>query len=446
MSALGAYEALYALAPLRDSEITSYLLKFKGLFKSADGPARFMRSVRESKTLDLLRAPLILAIAVGLYADRPTMVPSTVSELYHRMIEELLDRHAFRHERRPDASLLAYQRNDKYQLLREFALSAARESGNFADFTRAGLDRFAADLAPRLDAVDDGKAMVAEIIRHSGLLSDAGHDDLWHYAHRSIQEFLAAEELRLSDNSDGILLERANDPNWRQALQSYTAGQEARQVDDFLCQLAERNSELAAYCLQAARPSDDAARTVLDALEPITDGRLGALAAATRSPRVSVRAMAVERLSRAIHSRDVFPPTSASVDDMLPLLETIADTNAAEIAGLMPHTIRLLPDDPRLVKPLWQCLGADGIEHLKGCDEIVLRLLTLVMEPNAFAELERQDPHDRSFLGTIRPQAYPFKKGLSPDHNLVTLLAWADYLSIAPGLLTWRESRCDVPA
>jgi hypothetical protein len=45
------------------------------------------------------------------------------------------------------------------------------------------------------------------------------------------------------------------------------------------------------------------------------------------------------------------------------------------------------------------------------------------MEPNAFAELERQDPHDRDFLTTMRLQAYPFKDGLRRDDNLVTLLA-----------------------
>src|ERR1700733_4304685 len=300
MAALGGQEAVCALAPLRDSEITSYLLKFKGLFKSVDGPGKFMRSVRESKTLDLLRAPLILAIAVGLYADRPTMIPSTVSELYHRMIEELLDRHAFRHERRPDQSLLKYRRSDKYRFLREFSLYAAQDSANFADFTRADLERFGTSLAPRLDDVSNGKAMVAEVIEHSGLLSDAGHGGLWHYAHRSIQEFLAAEELREQGDGDGILLDRANDLNWRQAIQFYTAGEEARKVDDFLCQLAKRNSELAAHCLQVARPSDEAARTVLGALEPVTGTRLGALAAATRSPRVPVRSMAVGRLCAAI--------------------------------------------------------------------------------------------------------------------------------------------------
>jgi hypothetical protein len=433
LSAFSTQNALYALAPLRDSEIISYLLKFKALFKAVDGPARFMRSVRESGTLDLLRAPLILAIALGLYADRPTLIPSTVFELYHQMIEELLDRHAFRHEHRPDQSLLRFRRSDKYRFLREFALHAAQVSGNFADFPDADMHAFAVNLAPRLDAVGDGKAMVSEILNHSGLLSEAGHDRLWHFAHRSVQEFLAAEELRLRGDGDGILLDRASDLNWRQAVQFYTAGQEARQVDDFLRQLAKRNSELAAHCLRAARPSDETARTVLDALEPVTNGKLPALATATRSPRVSVRAMAVERLSEAIRSGHILAASSAG-EGLLPLLDTISDTGAAEIAALVPHVISNVPDDPRLAGPLWRCLNADGIEHSPVCGEIVRRLLTMVMEPNAFAELERQDPHDREFLTKLRSQAYPFTspRALSPDHNLVTLLAWAHYLGVSP--------------
>lgn len=434
MAALGPQEGVYSLAPLRDSEISSYLLKFKGLFKSVDGPARFMRSVREAKTLELLRAPLVLAIAVGLYADRPTMIPSTISELYHRMIEELLDRHAFRHERRPDESLLMYRRTDKYRFLREFALHAARQSSNFSDFTRASLAAFGVDLAPRLEDAGDGKAMVTEIIDHSGLLCEAGHGELWHYAHRSIQEFLAAEELRLHGDGDRTLLDRANDLNWRQAIQFYTAGEEARKVDNFLGGLAKRNSELAAHCLQAAKPSDDTARAVLDALEPITDTSLSALAAATRSPRVPIRTMAAKRLRNAIiHSQGLFASSNASTDDLLPLLDTIAKANAAEIAALVPQVVRNLPDDPRLVAPLWECLRADGIQmREQECGEIVRRLLTMVMEPNAFAELERQEPYEWDFLAPLRSRAYPFSDALPRDHNLVTLLAWAEFLSVSP--------------
>jgi hypothetical protein len=70
--------------------------------------------------------------------------------------------------------------------------------------------------------------------------------------------------------------------------------------------------------------------------------------------------------------------------------------------------------------------------HRAEAKEMVRRLLAIVMEPDGFTELQRQDPHDREFLTTLRPQAYPFKSALGSDHNLVTLLAWADYLNVVP--------------
>jgi hypothetical protein len=119
-------------------------------------------------------------------------------------------------------------------------------------------------------------------------------------------------------------------------------------------------------------------------------------------------------------------------DSMLPLLNSLAGTNAAEIAVLVPQLVGL-PDDPRLVEPLWRCLTAPGIEGLPECRQIVQHLLTLVEDPNALAELERQDRYGRDFLTSeIRWRAYPFNRGLEPSHNLVTLLAWAEYVGVAP--------------
>ena len=95
-------------ARLRDrrclAEIVGYVQKFRHKFKTADGPAQFMRSVRGSgktganRTIDLLRAPLVLAMAVGLYAHRPTRIPNTIAKLYQAMIEEMLERHGFKQE------------------------------------------------------------------------------------------------------------------------------------------------------------------------------------------------------------------------------------------------------------------------------------------------------------------------------------------------------------
>jgi hypothetical protein len=63
----------------------------------------------------------------------------------------------------------------------------------------------------------------------------------------------------------------------------------------------------------------------------------------------------------------------------------------------------------------------------------VERLLTIASDPDGLAELQRQEPYVRPFLTEPdRRRAYPFTAGLALDSNLVTLLAWADHLGVAP--------------
>lgn len=422
-----------SLAPLRNSEIFSYLDKTRRLFKSADGPENFMQAVRASRTLDLHRVPLVLAMSVGLYSRRDYFeIPSSIAELYQTMIREMLDRHSFRRD--PGGKALLFQVADKERFLREFSLHAIEQSGGFDDFDRTDLVAFCESLAPQLNAVrGDPARLVDEIIDRSGLLTDIAESGSYVFAHRSIQEYLMAEQLRRRDDGDAFLHGRAMDQEWRQVIQFYTAGQEPRRIDGFLENLSARNPELAAYCLAGALASNEVAGVVLDTLEPIDGIRLPPLAAATLSPRVPVQEMAVERLRKVLLTQgsEIFA-INADVDALLPLLGSLAGTNAAEIAALMPKVIAEIPDDPRLVEPLWRCLTAPGIERREECHLIVRRLLNLVMEPNSLAELARQDRYDRDFLSAdVRRRAYPFDAGLHRDHNLVTLLAWAEYLGVS---------------
>ena len=422
-----------SLAPLRNSEIFSYLDKIRGKFKTPNGPESFMQAVRASGTLDLHRIPLILAMSVGLYARKDYFeIPSSIADLYRAMIREMLDRHSFRRDH--GGAALCFQVGDKYRYLREFSLHAAEKSDGFDDFDKPELITFAKSLAPQLDAVRDPEGMVDEIIERSGLLTDVAEGGTYVFAHRSIQEFLVAEQLRMRADGNEFLLRRATEREWRQVVQFYAAGQEQQQIDEFLENLSQHNPELAAYCLAGAKPSTQVAGAVLDALEPIDDVRFVALAAATMSPRVPVQELAIDRLQDALtRSGYTLSAGSADVDGMLPLLGSLAGTNAAQIAALVPRIIADLPDDPRLVEPLWRCLTAPGIERLPECQAIVRRLLILVIDPNSLEELARQDRYDRDFLTKeIRWQAYPFNEGLDYRHNLVTLLAWADYLSVTP--------------
>jgi hypothetical protein len=420
------------LAPLRNSEIFSYLDKLRQKFKAVGGPEGFMQAVRASGTLDLHRVPLILAMSVGLYARKDYYeIPSSIAELYEKMVKEMLDRHRFKGD--PVGAALAFQVGDKYRFLREFALHSARESQGFDEFSKADLLKFAMRLAPHLNAVSGPQAFVEEIIQRSGLLSDVGEGGRYVFAHRSIQEFLAAEELRLAGDG-GFLLSRARDPEWRQVTQFYAAGLEQWQANEFLPELSLRNPELAGFCLASAKESDEVAATLLSALQQPSSLQLPALAAATMSPRVSVQQMAINDLQHALSGpHSPLSTISGDVDGMLPLLNSLAGTNAAQIAGLVPQIIEQVPDDPRLVEPLWRCLTAQGIESLSASRAIVGRLLALATTPDGFEELARQESYTHSNLtDDIRRHAYPFTSGLNQDHNLVTLLAWADYLHVTP--------------
>jgi hypothetical protein len=464
---------LCALAPLKDSDIMTYLNRFgyqqrfsylkkqPPLFKSELGPLRFFEAIRDGDKIDLLRVPLVLAMAVSLYAEAPELIPSTIGELYRQMVEEMLDRHSFRtvpasmsrtsgpHVRsragvtwhaaqrhrnsQSRYSLNEFQVIDKYSLLRQWALEAAKQTGTFGDFSRERLEKFAVGRADSLNMAGRPESFVEEIIAHSGLLSSAGRDDQWHYAHRSIQEFLAAQELRL-DGAASFLLARGNSLDWRQAIQFYVAGQEARQIDGFLRTLAIRNPELAVRCLQGCRPSVQAAREGLDCLTVSSREDVAALAAATHCPLEAVRALAIARLKEAIlDPAGVFYEANIEIDEMLPLLDSLSRTNAADIAAVLPAIIDRLPDDPRLVRPLWRCLDTDGISRYpRESTQIVMRLLRLAMNQVAFNELLVHERRNPEFLAESRAKAYPFSHGLEYDHDLVTLLTWADYLNVSP--------------
>ena len=422
-----------SLAPLRNSEIYSYLDKIRRVFKSPEGPENFMRAVRASGTLDLLRIPLILAMSVGLYARRDYFeIPASIAELYKAMIREMLDRHSFRRD--PGGKALRFQVDDKYRYLREFALYAAKRPGGFDEFAKSDLIQFAARLAPQLNAVREPEGMVGEIIARSGLLTDVSDSFTYVFAHRSIHEFLVAEQLRISPDGGQSLLGEAANPSWRQVIQFYSAGKEQQQIDEFLRRLSAVSPELAAYCLTGAKPSDHVATGVLDALKPVDGSRIPALAAATMSPRLAVQELAVQRLYEVLSiPGNSILSAGADVDGMLPFLNSLVRANDTEIAGLVPRVIAEIPDDPRLVEPLWRCLTVAGIERLPECDAIVRRLLSLVTEPNSLTELTRQPHQEHNFLTSeLRWRAYPFTNGIDREHNLVTLLSWAEFLGVTP--------------
>jgi len=289
----GVAETVCTLAPLRDADIVAYLDLRRAEFRTPGGPERFLEAVVASGTLELHRLPLIIAMSVGMFAH-----PRSTATLFQRMIIELLDRHSFRFgPTTPSAN--RFNPTEKYRLLLEFALYTAVSGFGFHEFTHTELLDFATRLRPRLETVrrEEIAAFVAEIIDRSGLIvatSDTGYI----FAHRSIQEYLASEELvRAGADGARTLLERATDPEWRQVIVYYAAQLDMPRADGFLQALHALDLNLATRCLAVADASDESARVVLDALGQDDPAHVESLVnVATTAPRESVRQMAVGRL------------------------------------------------------------------------------------------------------------------------------------------------------
>ena len=427
-------ETVSRLVPLRDSEVFAYLDKLRRKFKVAGGPETFMSAVRASGTLDLHRTPLILAMSVGLYARKDFYeIPRSIAKLYRTMIEEMLDRQRFRFD--PGGGAVVLPVDDKYRFLREFALDRVLGSGGFDDFGRREMADFATGLAPSLREVRDPLVLVAEVADRSGLVDDVSEAGRYVFAHRSLHEYLVAEELLALPDGEATLLDRATDPEWRQVVLFFAAGLDQRRGDVFLPALAARSTTLAGHCLARAEPSDCVAEPILDGLLADDTDHLTALVAATTSPRRSVQEMAVRRLEHRLQGsmRNVRAAFHGDVEGMLPLLNALSGSNAVRIAGLVPQIVATLGDDPRLVEPLWRCLTVPGIERAAATRAIVERLLVIAMNTDGFAALMLQEPYTRPFLDrSVRDRAYPFDNALPKMCNLVTLLTWAEYLDALP--------------
>jgi hypothetical protein len=448
-------DRVYALAPLRDEEILSYLYRLRDRFARVDGPEYFMAAVRASGSLNLHRTPLVLSMSVGLYAGREFFeIPHSIAELYDTMIREMLNRHAFRHgdEHTPIAN--AFRGDDKTRLLRELALTLAWKDG-FGPFRRSRVLAVARTLQPMLINVPSDRvtAFVDEIIERSGLLSPVVEDQ-YEFAHRSIQEHLVAAEL-LRTGEDGLrrLRERATSREWRQVVVFFTAAADQRVVGPLLATLAEADPVLAGGCLAGADCVEAYARPILDQLAGMLSDRdlalpaMAALLSASTSPRPAVQEAAQEliyrTLGRVADQSEGLRPLGGDVEAVLGVIAMLVDRAgpAPMTRALVGQLSAVVPDDPRLVEPAWRVLTDPGLLRLvdsgEGADEatrrLVERLLVLAMDPACLDELQRQPPRAPAFATPERRrQVYPFRGGVDPASNLVTLLCWADELGVEP--------------
>ncbi|MBV1849967.1 NACHT domain-containing protein [Catellatospora tritici] len=440
---------VFRLAPLRSVEIYEYLDRLRSKFKAATGPEAFIAAVRLSGTLELHRVPLILAMSVGRFAHKEFFdIPHSIAQLYKLIVEEMVDRHRHRSDTQGAANV--FRPEDKCRLLREFALSAATTEIAFDEFTRRDLLAAARPLAGarkfRKVPLSDVDAFVEEILEHAGIIVPVSKDDdRYVFAHRSIQEYLVAEELsREPQVGMRVILGKAQDQTWWQVILFFMAMMDQSQASQTLAALSRIDLRLAGHCLGVCEALEDDALPVIQALaDRLLRGEgdlavdLAALVAGASSPMSAIQGATVhhvrETLSELIDRNPTVSLLGGDANALLTVLATVVAANAHETAPLVSKIAMAIPDDPRLVEPLWRCLAIPGIETEPAARDIVDRLLRLAVDQECCVELLHQDPFKPAFVQEQdRSAAYPFKQGLPINSTLVTLLAAADVLSVAP--------------
>lgn len=292
------------------------------------------------------------------------------------------------------------------------------------------------------------QAFVDEIVNRSGLLNQIAPGS-YTFAHRSIQEYLIAAQLRDREpNGADQLLARTTDREWHQVV-LFAAGHTAV-VEDFVTRLYAVDRELAIRCLANAETQNinTLAQRMLAGFtdetlaapdfDAIVSTRLAAILYACRAVPEPVRDKAIACADLLMHRINVahFASIVGGDDNLLRVLTELVATNATKVASLVPQLAESMPDDPKLVPVLWRCLNVlDHQASPDACRKLIARLMVIAMEPSCFTVLEAQ-PRLRPAVITdaLRKKAYPFEDALPvAESNLVTLLAWAEMLTVVPG-------------
>ncbi|WP_370413441.1 NACHT domain-containing protein [Streptomyces fradiae] len=165
---------------------------------------------------ELARTPLLCAVICALHRLRDGFLPETRWELYDSALTMLL---GTRDERRrvgsPDGIRMSVE--EHRQLLQRIAVRLVRTGQT--EFTREqALQSLERDLPgmPRVRDQGTPEEILTHLINRSGLLQERT-DDVFQFAHRTFQDFLAAKELVEDDCLREALL-KAHDQQWHDVL------------------------------------------------------------------------------------------------------------------------------------------------------------------------------------------------------------------------------------
>ncbi|MER6911052.1 NACHT domain-containing protein [Streptomyces sp. NPDC000594] len=213
------------LLPMGDEDIRAFVANWHAAARLDDDDHPTLRLLERdlaqqfqtNPTLrDLARTPLLCAVICALHRIREGFLPDTRWALYRSALEMLLgERDKRRRIGTPEGITLSVEEHQ--QLLQRIAVWLVR--GGQTEFSRAqALHQIELALAgmPRVRGQGSPDRVFIHLLNRSGLLQERT-DDVFHFSHRTFQDFLAAKEFIEGDQIGELVLHAAEE-QWHDVL------------------------------------------------------------------------------------------------------------------------------------------------------------------------------------------------------------------------------------
>ncbi|MEU8530793.1 MULTISPECIES: NACHT domain-containing protein [Streptomyces] len=213
------------LLPMRDADIQAFVAAWHAAARLDDVDPAGLDVLERDLALqfshnpvlaDLARTPLLCAVICALHRLREGFLPDTRWALYQSALQLLLgDRDKRRRIDAPDGIRMSVE--EHLQLLQRIAAWLVR--GGQTEFTRQqALHQLARALPgmPRVAAQGTPTEILTHLLNRSGLLQERA-DDVFQFAHRTFQDFLAAKEF-VEDDLVHEMLQHVRDQQWHDVL------------------------------------------------------------------------------------------------------------------------------------------------------------------------------------------------------------------------------------
>jgi len=199
-----------------DQQVRSFLSSWESYMQDGRSVEQLMHTLHDRpRIMALARNPLLLTIVAYLYTDTPYVLPHSRAEFYRQSTDFLLRQW---HQERN-----VYESRDKQAVLQRLALyfmdsTAERQQDRMSLDFQTVLEQVK-QLIPKLNLRQDSdvRPLLNEVVERSGLLLSIDGGQRYQFAHLTLQEYFAAEEL--VDDANGLINRFLADHDpWRETV------------------------------------------------------------------------------------------------------------------------------------------------------------------------------------------------------------------------------------